>query len=41
VNASDSLTGKLSEYSLPSGEITMSSAAAMLSGGETAVLMYR
>jgi len=36
VNASDSLSGKLSENILPSGEITMSPAAAKLSGGDHA-----
>ena len=41
MNASDSLSGKLLEYSLPSGEITMSPSAAKLSGGETSAGMYR
>jgi NADH:flavin oxidoreductase / NADH oxidase family len=41
VNDSDSLSGKLSEYSRPSGQITIVPWAAMLSGRETAVLMYR
>ena len=41
MNDSDSLSGKELEYSLPSEQTTMVPWAAMLSGGETAVLRYR
>ena len=41
MNDSDSLSGKLSEYIWPFGQIKIWPWAAMLSGRETAVLRYR